>query len=71
MEFTKENTKRMKGISVLMMLAYHIFCFPTRYSVVYDPIITRKIEGEYLYAFLGKFGELCVPLFVFLGGGII
>lgn len=64
---TKDDTKIMKGVAIIMMLAYHLWAFPGRIAggmlnyciVVWDKPLVRAI---------GEFGDLCVPLFFFLGG---
>lgn len=68
MGFTKYNTKAIKGIAIILMLYHHLFFFPDRISdeIVYLPII--KIGGMSLAYFIGEFGNICVSIYLFLGG---
>lgn len=67
-EFTKSDTKVMKGIAIVFMLYHHLFTFPERIqeSIEYQPLfMIEGMESSYL---MGEFGKLCVALFVFLSG---
>ncbi len=68
MKFSREDTKVMKGIAIILMLYHHLFRFPERIAdtIQYIPLLTRgDISTAYL---LGDFGKLCVALFLFLSG---
>ena len=66
--FTKENTKQIKGIAILLMLAHHLFAFPDR--IPYDMSLQTSfyLSGMELTEIIGNFGTICVSLFMFLGG---
>ena len=65
---TKENTKQIKGIAILLMMAHHLLAFPGR--VPYGATIqtTFHISGMELTELIGGFGKICVPLYMFMGG---
>ena len=68
MQFTRDDTKVIKGIAIVLMLYHHLFYFPQRISdsIQYIPALTyHNISSAYL---LGEFGKICVALFLFLGG---
>ena len=68
MQFTRDDTKVIKGIAIVLMLYHHLFYFPQRISdsIQYIPVLTyHNISSAYL---LGEFGKICVALFLFLGG---
>lgn len=66
--FTKENTKQIKGIAILLMLAHHLFAFPER--MPYDTSIQTPfyISGMELTELIGGFGKICVSIYMFMGG---
>lgn len=57
--FTKENSLEVKGVAILLMLAFHLFGFPERIPV---------ISIEWIGSPVIKAFQICVPLFLFLGG---
>lgn len=59
---TKENTKQLKGIAILLMLAHHLFAFPNRIPFGFS------FKNYHLFFIIGSFGKICVPIFMFLGG---
>ncbi len=61
-KFTKEDTNILKGIAILMMLFHHLFGFPDRVAQY------MTVETGSLIQLLGRFGRLCVPIFVFISG---
>lgn len=64
---TRENTKQLKGFAVLLMLAHHLFAFSDRIPYGFD--FSRNIFlSNTLTSFIGVFGKICVPIFMFLGG---
>lgn len=65
--FTREDTKVMKGVAILLMLIHHLWAYPDRIaggSLKY--IFT--IFGQSSITYVGLFGQICVSLFFFLGG---
>lgn len=67
--FTKKDTKIIKGLSILLMLAHHLFAFPERIPDAYKitPLFPT-INGISITMCIGRFGKICVPIFMFLGG---
>lgn len=64
---TRKNTKQLKGMAVLLMLTHHLFTFPDR--VPFGLNLTNNIIlNETIISLIGKFGQICVPIFMFLGG---
>lgn len=68
MGFTKEDTKVIKGVAVLLMLAHHLLLFPNRMPTGYELISMFSIGGQTIEGIIGSFGKICVSLFMFLGG---
>lgn len=66
--FTRENTKQVKGIAILLMLIHHLYLFTDR--IPYGMSLATKIyvSGKEFTQILGDFGKFCVPLYMFLGG---
>ena len=66
--FTKENTKQIKGIAILLMMAHHLFAFPDR--MPYDTSIQTAfyLSGMELTKLIGGFGKICVSIYMFMGG---
>lgn len=62
--FTKEDTKAIKGIAILLMLAHHLWAYPERLS---GELIFFGDGIKYIQ-YLGEFGKICVSIFFFLGG---
>lgn len=66
--FTRENTKQVKGIAVLLMLAHHLYTFPDRIPYGLEVATKYYISGRELTTIIGSFGQICVSLYMFLGG---
>lgn len=61
--FPKESSDMAKGIAILLMLFYHLFSTATDNAIMqvnYSPL------PENLFLTLAKFGNICVPVFIFL-----
>ena len=67
MEFTKQDTKTIKGIAILLMLCHHLFAFPERLNGV-SYVSLPFIGGSSVAMFIAIFGKLCISLFTLLGG---
>ncbi len=67
MNFTKEDTKELKGITICLMLCHHLFTFPDRLSGV-SFISLPFLGGMTFAAGLGQFGKICVAMFALLSG---
>ena len=68
--FTRDDTKAVKGVAVLLMLLHHLAAFPERYPVDFagfTSLIPGFVENGYLND-LAMDALVCVPLFFFLGG---
>ena len=64
---TPDDTKIMKGISIICMLLHHLWFFPNR-------IPGGGVVGVFTLfdlpatIYLGIFGKICVSMFFFFGG---
>ena len=65
--FTPADTKIIKGIAILLMLAHHLWAFPDR-LVDGELISIGSIFNCNLAEYIGEFGKICVSLFFFVGG---
>lgn len=65
--FSREDTKRMKGVAILLMLMHHLWAFPDRIAGG-ELWHVLNICGESSLAYFGSFGKICVSFFFFLGG---
>lgn len=64
---SREDTKILKGLAIVLMLMHHLWAFPDRIaggSLKYN----LTILGKSSLVFFGSFGKICVALFMFLGG---
>ena len=64
---SRDDTKVMKAIAIILMLAHHLWILPERIaggSLRY----VFQIFGQSSIVYLGWFGKICVSLFFFLGG---
>lgn len=66
-EFTRDDTKLIKGIAILLMLAHHLWAFPDR-LITALPLTSITPYGTAIAAMIGGFGKICVSLFMFWGG---
>lgn len=66
--FTRTDTKIVKGLAILLMLAHHLFLFPERQPTGFEFQDLVMTDGVLLTTVVGRFGKLCVALFLFLGG---
>ena len=68
--FTRDDTKAIKGLAVIMMLFHHIAYSPERYPVGFEGFSSaweRFITDGYLQS-LTQSSKICVSVFFFLGG---
>ena len=66
-EFSRDDTKIIKGVAVVLMLMHHLWFFPDRIAGgELKHLFT--IFGESSLGYFGSFGKICVSLFFFLGG---
>lgn len=68
MGFTREDTKVIKGIAIVLMLFHHLFFFPERIAEEIAYLGWIEVGGAWLAFLIGRFGKFCVALFLFLGG---
>lgn len=64
---SREDTKWVKGIAIVLMLMHHLWTFPDRIAgggLKY--LFTIFDQSSIVY--LGSFGKICVSLFFFIGG---
>ena len=64
----KEDTKKLKGIAILLMLAHHLYSFADRIPYGMEIATSIYISGQELTVIIGLFGKICVSLYMFLGG---
>ncbi len=67
MEFTKQDTKIIKGVAICLMLCHHLFAFPERVEAG-EFVSLWYFNETNLSVCLGTFGRICVPIFTFLSG---
>lgn len=65
---TRTNTKQLKAVAILLMLAHHFFTFPERIPYNLSPATSILISNTELTQCIGLFGKICVSIFMFLGG---
>lgn len=65
--FSRDDTKAMKGIAIFLMLMHHLWTFPQRLPGGELEYLFR-IFGQSSISYIGSFGKICVSLFFFLGG---
>ena len=67
--FTREDTRVIKGVAVVLMLIHHLWAFPDRLPVEMQLHCFGVMvnDTELMYA-IGGFGKICVAIFMFLGG---
>lgn len=58
-ELTKEKSRQLKGIAVLMMILHHLWGFPNR-------VLPFTLEESQVT--IGEFSKICVAIFLFLSG---
>lgn len=67
MEFTRRDTKVLKGVAICLMLYHHLFAFPER-VMAGSFVSLYYFNDTNLSVCLGAFGRICVPMFTFLSG---
>ena len=68
MKFTKEDTKIIKGAAICLMLYHHLFAYPDRLMEGVRFVSLCSFGGVPLSVYIGQFGRICVPMFLFLSG---
>lgn len=67
-EFTRRDTKIVKCSAVILMFLHHLFAFPDRIREPSSYISLLTIKGATIEYLSGRFGHLCVGIFLFLSG---
>lgn len=65
--FTAKNTNEIKGIALILMFGLHLFTYP-EWLAEGNNFISIPLFGQSLAYFFGKFGGICVGIFMFLTG---
>lgn len=68
LNFTKQHTQIAKGVAILLMLAHHLFAFPTRIYVEQGYISMLSIRGYNIEYLIGVVGKFCIAMYLFLSG---
>lgn len=68
MRFSRDDTKVIKGVAILLMLYHHLFGFPERIAEDIAYFSTFHVAGNTSAYLIAKFGQLCVSIFLLLGG---
>lgn len=68
MVLTKRDTKIIKGIAILLMMAHHLFAFPERIVTGFEFQSLLQLGDISIERSIGIFGKICVSLYMFLGG---
>lgn len=69
-EFSRTDTKAVKGVAVVLMLFHHIAGFPERFPLDFlgfQSLWEAFVENGYLQNFASS-AKICISLFFFLGG---
>ena len=61
-EFTREDTKFIKGIAIILMFYHHVFCFPERIGYA-EYFSIFSFQGHETANIIGSFGKICVALY--------
>lgn len=64
---TKDDTKVMKAIAIILMLIHHLWGFPERMAGGGLRYLFHIFDQSSI-GYMGMFGKICVSLFFFLGG---
>ncbi len=67
MEFTRRDTKIMKGVAILLMICHHTFSFADRLNGV-GYVSLFSLFGYPFAAYFGHFCRVCLYIFTLLGG---
>ena len=66
--FDATDSMPIKGIAIVLMLAHHMFTFPERINEEVHAISLISAFGIDGAVFVGRFGKICVSLFLILSG---
>ena len=65
-QFSRQDTKALKGVAILLMLMHHLLAFPDRLPIKYQYAVSAAALKQ--LTTVGSFGKICVYIFMFLGG---
>ena len=66
---TKENSKGLYGIAVLLMIYHHLFCIPERLNCSYYSLLGIDMGGgKTLELKIAWFGKICIAIYAFITG---
>ncbi len=68
MNFTKNDTKIIKGAAICLMLYHHLFAYPHKILEGVSFISLCSFGETTLSTYIGQFGRICMPMFLFLSG---
>ena len=68
MNFSRNDTKVIKGVAICLMLYHHLFAFPDRIAQDLVYFSAFDIGGSSAAYLIGNFGQICVCVFFLLGG---
>lgn len=60
---TKDDSKFIYGIAILLMIYHHLAAFPERFNFNFQYLFSSDIE-----IYLGIFAKICVALYAFISG---
>jgi len=66
-QFSKLDTKIIKGLAIVLMLMHHLWAFPKRIGYVKFASLFQFLGRSSLSIF-ANFGNICISLFFFVGG---
>ena len=66
--FTQEDTRRLKGLAVILMIVHHLFIIAGRINADLFPVPQIHLFGSSFMALSAAFGKICVSLFFILSG---
>lgn len=66
---TKQESKNIYGLAILLMLYHHLFCVPERLGCEYFSLMSFNVFGGIsLERRIAWFGKICVALYAFVSG---
>ena len=65
-QFSRQDTKALKGVAILLMLMHHLLAYPDRMPTKYQYAVSAAALKQLMT--VGSFGKICVYIFMFLGG---
>ena len=68
MNFSRNDTKVIKGLAICLMLYHHLFAFPDRIAEDISYFSAFAVAGNSAAFLVGNFGQICVSMFLLMGG---